>query len=188
MDAPSEDPAAPSLQVREHSGALVAELHAFVRAIAGPRLRAAEETDDLVQSVCREVLDHEMRFRHGGEDEFRRWVFREARRKVLSRARSMTAGKRDAGRVELPDDPEEMAMLVQGYSSFSSPSNVVARREEVERLERAIDDLDEDHRTVLLLAHIAQWSRREIAEEMQRSEGAVRMLLHRAVAELGMRL
>ncbi|MEM6673113.1 MAG: sigma-70 family RNA polymerase sigma factor [Planctomycetota bacterium] len=176
------------IDVRAHLTAALPELHAFVRAIAGPGLRAHESTEDLVQSVCREALDHEARFRTGGQREFRQWVFREARRKVLSRARHHAAAKRDAGRVELDDDPDALARLAVGYSSFSTPSRRIERKEEVARLERAIHELEDDQRTALLLAHIAQWSRREIAEEMGRSEGAVRMLLHRAVAQLSTRL
>ena len=38
-------------------------------------LRAMESTSDIVQSVCREILQHKDRFQYPGEDGFRRWLY-----------------------------------------------------------------------------------------------------------------
>jgi RNA polymerase sigma factor (sigma-70 family) len=57
-------------------------------------------------------------------------------------------------------------------------------REEVERVEEAFDELTPEHREVLTLAHVLGLSRREIGEQMGKSEEAVRALLHRAMVRL----
>ena len=47
------------------------ELRAFVRLRAGELIRAHESRSDVVQSACREVLQHIERFRFTGEGAFR---------------------------------------------------------------------------------------------------------------------
>lgn len=163
------------------------ELRAFVRLRAGPLVRARESSSDIVQSVCREVLEKGERFRFASESAFRQWLFTTALRKLVDRREHWLAAKRDAGR-EQPIGPESGALdeerLVAAYRRLSSPSGHAVAREEIERLEAAFDRLSEDHREVITLARILGLSHAQIAERMGRSEGATRMLLARALAEL----
>ena len=57
--------------------------------------------------------------------------------------------------------------------------------EDMERLRDAFTELSDDHRQVITLARVVGMSHAEIADEMGRSEGAVRVLLHRALVRLG---
>jgi len=160
-------------------------LRAFVRLRTGPELRQRESSSDLVQSVCREILEQAHRFQHPSESAFRRWLYTTALRKISDRAEHWRAQKRDAGREQaFPSQGE--AGLLQRYASFSSssPSQHAMVREEVERVERAFGELTEEQREVITLAHVAGLSRAEIAEQMGRTEGAVRVLLHRSLARL----
>jgi RNA polymerase sigma-70 factor (ECF subfamily) len=52
------------------------------------------------------------------------------------------------------------------------------------QLAAALEQLPEDYRQVILLRHIEQLPHSEIARRMNRSEGAVRMLWVRALAQL----
>jgi RNA polymerase sigma factor (sigma-70 family) len=61
-------------------------------------------------------------------------------------------------------------------------------REQIERLELAFDGLSEDHRKVITLARIVGLPHKDIAAEMGRSESATRMLLFRALGQLGIAL
>lgn len=163
------------------------QLRAFVRLRAGAVVRAHESCSDLVQSVCREVFEHAERFRHPSEDAFKRWLFATTLRKILKRQRYYLAGKRDVGRVEALGSSEnagEERELLECYRRFSSPSHRLQVREELERVEAAFERLPDDYREVITLAHVAGLSRKEIAEEMGKTEGAVRVLLHRAVARV----
>ena len=159
-------------------------LRAFVRLRATPEIRAQESVSDVVQSVCREVLTHAERFRHPGEAAFRNWLYTTARRKILNRLQAMRTEKRDVAREVALDEPAAQALLAR-YASFSTPSGRAARREDVERVEAAFDELKPEQKDVVELAYVVGLSRGEIAERMGKSEGAVRVLLHRALARLG---
>ncbi|HEX5050968.1 MAG TPA: sigma-70 family RNA polymerase sigma factor [Planctomycetota bacterium] len=163
-------------------------VRAFVRAHMSPRLRARESASDLVQSVCRELLTHKERFRHPGEHGFEAWLFTTARRKVANRARDLDRQKRDAQR-ELGDLSETaINTLGAAYARISSPSGRALRQEDIERLEAAIDQLPDEQREVITLAHLVGLSRAEIGARMGKTEEAVRALLHRAKARLAILL
>ena len=57
-----------------------------------------------------------------------------------------------------------------------------------ERLERAIDALEEDHREVILLRSFEELPFAEVGERMDRSAAACRMLYARALAALTLRM
>lgn len=163
------------------------EVRAFLRLRMGATFRAKESSSDLAQSVVREVLQHRDRFRFPGNDGFRRWLFETALRKVRNRQAYWLAEKRDVGRETPPvpaDDGSRDADLLAGYGSICTPSREVAAREQVERIEQAIDRLPEEQREVLVLAKIEGLSRAEIAVELDRSEASVRSLLYRATIRL----
>jgi RNA polymerase sigma-70 factor (ECF subfamily) len=165
------------------------DLRAFVRLRAGEVVRGREAYSDIVQSTCREVLEHIDRFRFPSEAAFRQWLFTTALRKLSNKRDYIQAEKRDARREEaLHGSREQSQQLLACYRGFASPSNVAILHEEVERIERAFDQLSDEQREVITLARVVGLSRAEIAEQMGRSEGAVKMLLSRALAELALRL
>lgn len=157
------------------------ELHAFIRLRMGTRLGARETSEDLTQSVCREVLEKLDDFEYRGEPAFKRWLFLHAERKLASRGRFHAREKRDARR-----DVQSLtqAQDASGYRSFLTPSRVAVAREQIEGLERAFDKLSEDHREVLTCAKILGMSHAEISAHIGRSEGATRVLLNRAMVKL----
>lgn len=164
-------------------------LEAYIRLRTGRLLKSKESASDLVQSVCREVLQHIDRYQYRGEAQFRHWLYTTAMRKILNRNEYYKAGKRDAAREFVTSDPGRSSSstggaLLQTYRSFVTPSRHLAAREELDRTERAFAKLSEDKREVILLAKIVGLSRAEIAGEMGRTELAIRSLLSRALAEL----
>jgi len=153
------------------------ELRGFVDRRLGGLVRAREAVSDVVQSTCREVLEHQERFRFGEVDGFRRWLFATALRKVMNKDRFHTANRRDvrrevksSGRSSDPGQP--------------SPSAAVEADETLALLGESLESLPEDYRRVVLLSHLAELPRREVARAMGRSEASVRNLLHRALARL----
>ena len=165
------------------------ELRAFVRLRAGQLVRARESSSDLVQSVCREVLENLGRFKHPSESAFKQWLFREALRKILDRRDHWLAQKREVLReVPISDDTKgagpRASQLMDAYRKFSTPSHRALLQDEIDQVERAFEHLSEDEREVITSAHLIGMSRAEIAEQMNRSPGAVRVLLHKALAKL----
>lgn len=163
-------------------------LRAYVRLRMGAQLRAKESASDLVQSACREVLEHLDRYQHRGEANFRRWLFTTAARKVRDRVDFYRAEKRDVGREISPRDTSGGDALAAVYADFVTPSADLDMRERVAGLEAAFDRLPEDYREVITLARIVGLPHREVGEAMGRSETASRMLLYRALAELAAEL
>ena len=162
------------------------DLAAYVRRRSDPLVAAKEAVDDLVQSVCREVVEHEDRFRHDSEEGFRRWLFRTAERKIIDRYRYYTAGRRDSSREQRPhpDGPHDPAALGRLAGLSVTPSMDAVAREELGRIERAFGALPETYRLVIVLSRFERLSHAEIADRLGRSEGAVRNLLYRGLAAL----
>jgi RNA polymerase sigma factor (sigma-70 family) len=148
----------------------------------GAKLLAREEDEDLVQSVCVEILRDADDFEYRGLPSFKRWLYLNALRKIRDRARFHGRQRRDVQReVAMPTEPQDYS----GFGSLLTPSRAAIQAEEVARLERAFDELSDEHREVITLSRIVGLSHEEIAQEMQRSPGATRVLLHRALARLG---
>lgn len=158
-------------------------LRAFVRLQCGPALTARESPSDLVQSVCREVLQHLDAVDTGGEAGFRRWLYTTAMRKIRNRAAFWQAERRDRRR-ETPQEPATERALAEVCRTLSTPSALAQGNELVERVEVAFGQLSEDEREVILLARVLGHGHQQIAELTGRSAGACRVLLHRALGRL----
>jgi RNA polymerase sigma-70 factor (ECF subfamily) len=161
-------------------------LRAFIRLRSGQLLRAKESVSDLVQSVCREVLQDLPGAQVENEAAFRGWLYTAAHRKILDRRKYWEREMRDAAREQpLEGAPGERERgLLASYGALATPSRHAEVKEEVARIERAFEQLSEEHREVITLARIAGLTHGEIAERMGKSEEAVRQLLARARARL----
>ena len=158
-------------------------LHLFVRLQMGPALRQHEDSADLVQSVCVDLLSHLEGFRYEGDEKFASWLFTAALNKVREKVRHHGRERRDAGREVRDLDDEQLGRVLGG--SLLTPSREAVGREELAQLERAFEQLPPDYRQVIVLHRLAGLSHAEIAGELGRTEAATRKLLGRALAMLG---
>jgi RNA polymerase sigma-70 factor (ECF subfamily) len=163
----------------------LAPLESFVRLRMGPALRARLDAPDLVQSVCREVLEDLTDFVYHGEGAFRHWLYTRAQNKLLEKHRYVAADKRSGAREERPFDA---TTVLPSYQTLLTPSRVASARETVARIEAAFDELPEDYREAITLHRICGLSHAEIATRMNRSEGAVRNLVYRGTSRLALRV
>lgn len=162
-------------------------LRAFIRLRAGERFRARESCSDLVQTVCREVLQHLDRFQYDGETGFKQWLYTTALRKIMDRHRFWGRDKRDIGRDVDPGPGQTTgadARLLDAYATVHTPSQDAMLKEEMERLEQAFDQLPDDYREVITLHRLVGLTHKEIAAQLDRSEEAVRKTLSRGMARL----
>lgn len=155
-------------------------LRAFVGRRVDKLVLSKESRSDLVQSVCREVVEHASRFEHGGGDAFRRWLRATAERKIVDRYRYYTADKRDALR--------EAPSAFEPQDGGRSPSQHAAAAEQAARLRLALDALPPHYRDVIRLARLESRPLAEVAMRLGRSEDAARNLLFRAIGALSDRL
>lgn len=161
----------------------ISRLRAYVRLRMGQLVRSKESSEDLVQSICREVLEGIDRFEYRGEASFRHWLFRRAEHKIIDRGRFHRRQRRDPGREQEADDEHDAETLL-GMASLVTPSRDAVAREELARLETAFLELPEDYREVVILARIVGLKHEEIAERMGKTESATWNLLSRALARL----
>ncbi len=164
-------------------------LAGFVRKNEGGLPRNKESTADIVQSVCREVLEglKEERFEYRGEAEFRGWLFEAALFKIKNRRRYWAAERRDPQRERRAQAGPESDLTSPGEilaAAGASPSEDVASIEEAKRVRSLLDRLPERYRRVIELAHVEGLPHREIATRLEITEGSSRMLLSRALARL----
>lgn len=164
------------------------DLRAFVRLELDPALRLRESCSDVVQSVCREVVEDLGGFEDRGAGSFRAWLFTAALNKIRQKHHRWQAEKRNPAReatAKRNHDSESDGDIYASLCSLGgSPSEHAIAREQAERIERGMDKLSPEHREVLLLARIVGLSHREIAERTRRSEVAVRSLLSRGSLRL----
>jgi RNA polymerase sigma-70 factor, ECF subfamily len=104
-----------------------------------------------------------------GASTFRVWLFRIARNVVADRQRA---------RYRRPEEQLEAASAV---ASTADPSAEVVRREEASAAWQAVARLPGDRRRAVVLRFVDEMSTAEIAGVLGRSEGAVRVLIHRAL-------
>ncbi len=153
-------------------------LRAFIRLRSNPLVRQYESCSDIVQSVCREVLQSCCHFEYRGEGPFRAWLYRTALNKILEHTRSLTQQKRDVRREQPMDSTVDYGELL---GRGPTASQLAIAGETGEKMERAFDTLSDDYREVITLSRIVGLSHAEVAAHMGRGEGAVRMLLSRAL-------
>ena len=137
------------------------------------RLGDRSETEDLTSEVFHHALANLQRFEWRGIP-FAAWLFRIAANLIADRWQQ-------SNREHLVDDPEQIESAPAGGMEF----------EEVERratLFRLVDKLPVEQRRVVVLRFVEQKSIKEVAQEIRKTEGAVKQLQFRALSSLRTRL
>ena len=163
-------------------------LLASVRAELGQKLRQRLESQDIVQQTYLDVLKNIDQFVETGSDSFFRWLRTIALHRIQDTDRQAFKAIKRRGEVRIADiarrDESVADLLGQLPASITGPFAAIRRDEQLKRLRDALEALDEDHREVLRLRYLNQFSVKETAEEMNRTESAVRSLCVRAVIRL----
>lgn len=164
-------------------------LVAFIRSRAGKAIAARESAVDIAQSVFREVLQDVDQIQLQGEAAFKNWLFMQATRKVLDRAKFLQRERRDIAReVAMPEPGPAADALLACYASIATPSQHAVAREELARFEAAVQQLPEKQRDAVTMSRLMGLSYPQIAETMEMTESAVRGLVARGLAALSSEL
>lgn len=156
-------------------------LQAFIRLRMGPALAARESSADVLQSVCRELIEERETFDFRGDAALRAWLYTAALRKIMQKARHHKSARRNVAR-ETGTDPDKA--LLDCYAKCVSPSRDASAREQVERFEMAFRQLSEDDQEVISLTKIAGLSHAAAGEQMGKNAEASRTQLRRALVRL----
>lgn len=140
--------------------------------------------EDLTQETALKVVLNFVQFAGQSEGEFRSWLATILQNTLENLRRYFQGKKRDSER-ESPDAwPNGGSLIEQIQISDPSPSSQARRREWDGLLWRAIDQLPDRHREVVLLRDRDDLSFVEIGQQLGCSEEAARKLFKRAVEML----
>ncbi len=138
----------------------------------------AEEANDLAQEIFTAAYQNLKKFR--GDAKFSTWLFQIAtnrgknRFKYLKR-RGYFAGR---GQQESDDERDSSQRAIPDYST--NPETLLAGKQIQKIVQDAIDDLDPDHKEIVILRDIEGFSYDEIAQMLNLPEGTTKSRLHRA--------
>jgi RNA polymerase sigma-70 factor (ECF subfamily) len=135
-----------------------------VYAYVARRAASREEAEDLTSEVFHQALANLQRFEWRGAP-FAAWLIRIAANAISDRWRSRA---REGGE-PLTDEPSDESM--KGIEHRAA-------------LYQLVDSLPADQRRVIVMRFAEQKSIREIAQELQRTEGAIKQLQFRALEKL----
>ena len=156
-----------------------ADIHKRVRAKLSPAHREQlGDSIELVQSVWSGAVQGLENFEYRGDGSFLAWVSGILRHKIEKRIED--ARRREA----ILGGTEGLGILAARALEGSGPGTKAEKQEQVAQLRRALDELDEKDREILLLARFDGLKNREIGERLGISEDAARMRVTRAWYEL----
>jgi RNA polymerase sigma-70 factor (ECF subfamily) len=159
----------------------------LARTLLGTTLRLRLDPSDLVQETFLEAHRDFSRFAGSTERELLAWLRRILARNLADEARHQKAKLRDVRRQEsLEVILERSGARMQRalVASVSSPSAAASQREQAVLLADALAGLPPDYREVIILRNLERRRFDEVAAQMGRSAGAVRMLWTRALERL----
>jgi len=133
------------------------------------------DAEDATERTFLAALGAIDRFRDEGAT-FRSWLFRIAHNQLANALRTRSRQRTD------PLD------LVREPATGGDPARLATLADDARRLRAALGTLPEDRRQVVVLRFVDGLTAREIGVVLRRSEGAVRVLQHRALRDLATRL
>lgn len=160
----------------------------IVRLRLGKELRTKLESMDLVQEAFISALRGLENFTYCNEGDFLRWISCITENRIRDNIDKLHARKRD-NRKEIPLDnrrPNTQSSFAPNISPITTttPSVVVSKREELDKLEWALDQLNPEHREAIILVKIEGLSYREAGDRVGKTPDAMRMSLSRAITAL----
>ena len=171
--ARDRDPAAFDAIVETYS----TRLYGYFYRLTGSR----HDAEDLLQELFVRVVRTIDRYEHDGR--FEAWLFRIATNLVRDRVRRI---KRSGG-IGHPirsDGGESDPLDEVADDDGEAPGEAMDRSDRLDRLQRAIDQLPEAEREVILLRHFSQMPFKEVADLMGTPLGTALARGHRGLARL----
>jgi RNA polymerase sigma-70 factor (subfamily 1) len=160
----------------------------IIRLRMGAELRTKLESMDLVQDVLMSALKDLGNFTYKTEGDFLRWLSKIAENRLRNQLQRLHANKRDI-RKEIrlngyrPTVEDSFVAALEAVDT-TTPSAIISKREELDKLTKAIGALKPEFRQVVIWTKIEGLSYKEIGKQLGKSSEAVRKLVSRALEEL----
>lgn len=158
--------------IREFKGPLMSRVESWSQFQLGPSL----DLEEILQDTFVRALQSLEKFTwREAEEPFFHWLSGIAKKALADLARrKRREQRRSGGSVSGGGLP----------ATGPTPSKVLRRDERLERLQAALAELTPEYRQVLVLSRIDGLTMKEISEQMDRSQNAVKHLIARALKQL----
>ncbi len=178
----------PELMQRARSGDRSAQAELFegvhhrlldrIRLMMGPEARRLAESSDFLQGVFAEALVSLDGIPAKTEDDLLRWLTAAARNNIRDDVRR----RREKAFSSLS---RSLSGSVSPSADTPAPDSEAEWRDELFDLAEALEGIDEKHRRIIELRYLEDLRFAEIAERLDCSTDAARMLLNRALLKVG---
>ena len=160
----------------------------IIRLRMGKELRSRLESMDMVQDVLMCAFRDLEEFNYTSEGDFLRWLGQIAENRIRDNLDKLHADKRDIRKeIPLQDDAstsnDDRARVYEPARN-TTPSVILSKKEELDKLEKAIDKLKPEYKEVIIWAKIDGLSYKEIGSRLGKSADAAGHLLLRAMVSL----
>lgn len=142
-------------------------------------LNDREEAFDLTQEIFLSIHQNVDKFR--ADAKLSTWIFRISRNHCLNRLKYLK--RRGRGRSEEFGETNERD-ISESMGGSQAPDEVVTKKRERQLVHQAIEELDEEQRSLVVLRDVEGLSYDEIMEITELPEGTVKSRLHRAREKL----
>jgi RNA polymerase sigma-70 factor (ECF subfamily) len=160
----------------------------MVRLRMGREIRSKLESMDLVQDVLIHALQGLEDFTYKNEGDFVRWLSKIVENTFRDNLDRLYAAKRDIRKeVRLRSNRPTTTNMSVGFAGpidATTPSVIMSQKEDLVKLEKAMDSLKPEYREVIVLTKIEGFSYNVIAGRLDKSSDAVRKLVSRAMTAL----
>ncbi len=161
-------------------------LLAFVEGRLGSTLRGKVEAQDIIQDVAVKALRELPKAESSERDPFG-WLCHLAEQCVIDAHRHFDAAKRAAGREmagNVPSAEGSQDLIALLAASMTTPTQAAVRDEREANLRAVLATFPDEHREVLRLRYVQGLATKEIAQRMNKTDVAIRVLLTRLVQRL----
>ena len=163
------------------------QLFAYIERNIGQPLRRKIEAEDIFQEVSAECVRALPQVDLSQRDPFS-WLCQLAERRIIDAHRKFFGTeKRDAGRevrLGAGGNSEQGGLIDLLVASITSPSRAFSSDQRELRLLQAMDQLPEASREALRLRFVDGLPSKEIARRLGKNDGAIRVMINRALKRL----
>lgn len=135
-----------------------------------------EEAEDLTSSVFLKVWDYIQNNNLGEYNSLKPLLYKVARNLVIDHYRknskvNETSLDQEDGKIDIPDEKQD-------------PIKITDIKVEMETVNKALNELKDEYREVIILKYVNELDTHEIAKILDKNKGNVRVLLYRALKSL----
>jgi RNA polymerase sigma-70 factor (ECF subfamily) len=163
-------------------------VHWIVRFRMGGEIRSKLDSMDVVQDAFVMALQDLDDFTYRDEGDFLRWMSKVVENRIRDNIKKLHADKRNICKEILLRDHlptgQRSSPGAAGPVVTTTPSVIISKKEELDKLEKAIDQLRPEYREAIILRKIEGLSYKDIGDRLGKSADAVGMLVSRAMVAL----